>query len=121
MHRTIATLLFGFLVCVTTQSIAQSQAQEIVREAPAIASAPVPQDNGHCQNARRHGSQVRHHNRPMHRFFHKPPSHRHPVESYSNSPYPKYYGAFHSSHFSNLGVPTGDIGFRGNSIFWSPW
>ncbi len=35
--------------------------------------------------------------------------------------YPKYIGAFHSSHFSNIGVPSGDIGFRGNGIYWSPW
>lgn len=35
--------------------------------------------------------------------------------------YPKYIGGFHSSHFNNLGVPHGDIGFRGNSIFWNPW
>lgn len=38
-----------------------------------------------------------------------------------SDPYPKYYGAFHSSHYSRLGVPHGDIGFRGNNIFWSPW
>jgi len=38
-----------------------------------------------------------------------------------SDPYPKYYGGFHSSHFSKLGVPSGDLGFRGNNIFWSPW
>jgi hypothetical protein len=35
--------------------------------------------------------------------------------------YPKFYGGFHSSHYSNLGVPSGDIGFRGNGIYWTPW
>ena len=35
--------------------------------------------------------------------------------------YPKFYGGFHSSEFSNLGVPSGDIGFRGNGIYWTPW
>ena len=35
--------------------------------------------------------------------------------------YPKYYGAFHSSHFSNIGIPSGDRGFRGNGIYWTPW
>ena len=35
--------------------------------------------------------------------------------------YPKYYGGFHSSHFNNIGIPPGDIGFRGNGIYWSPW
>lgn len=35
--------------------------------------------------------------------------------------YPKYYGGFHMSHFDRLGVPHGDIGFRGPSIYWTPW
>ena len=35
--------------------------------------------------------------------------------------YPKYYGGFHASHFNNVGVPSGDIGFRGNGIYWTPW
>lgn len=35
--------------------------------------------------------------------------------------YPKFYGGFHSSHYSNLGVPSGDIGFRGNGVYWAPW
>jgi len=35
--------------------------------------------------------------------------------------YPKFYGGFHSSHFSNLGAPTGDLGFRGNGVYWAPW
>lgn len=35
--------------------------------------------------------------------------------------YPKYIGGFHSSHFTDLGVPTGDLGFRGNGIYWTPW
>ena len=38
-----------------------------------------------------------------------------------NSPLPKYIGGFHSSLFYNLGVPNGDIGFRGNGIYWAPW
>ena len=37
------------------------------------------------------------------------------------SPLPKYIGGFHSSHFYNLGIPNGDIGFRGNGIYWAPW
>ncbi len=35
--------------------------------------------------------------------------------------YPKYIGGFHSSHFSNIGIPTGDAGFRTNGIYWPPW
>ena len=35
--------------------------------------------------------------------------------------YPKYIGGFHSSHFTNVGLPSGDIGFRGNGLYWAPW
>jgi hypothetical protein len=35
--------------------------------------------------------------------------------------YPKYIGGFHASEYYNLGVPHGDIGFRGNGIYWAPW
>ena len=35
--------------------------------------------------------------------------------------FPKYIGGFHSSHFSNLGIPSGDIGFRTNGVYWAPW
>ncbi len=35
--------------------------------------------------------------------------------------YPKYIGGFHSSFYSDLGLPTGDIGFRGNGLYWAPW
>jgi hypothetical protein len=36
-------------------------------------------------------------------------------------PYPKYYGGFHARFFDNYGVPTGDVGVRGNGIYWTPW
>ena len=35
--------------------------------------------------------------------------------------YPKYYGAFHYRHLDNIGIPTGDIGIRGNGLYMSPW
>lgn len=35
--------------------------------------------------------------------------------------YPKYYGSFHYRHLDNIGIPNGDIGFRGNGIYMSPW
>jgi hypothetical protein len=35
--------------------------------------------------------------------------------------YPKYYGSFHYRHLDNIGIPTGDIGIRGNSLYMSPW
>ena len=40
---------------------------------------------------------------------------------YSNWRYPKYIGGFHASYFQNMGVPTGDIGFRGNGLYMTPW
>ena len=38
-----------------------------------------------------------------------------------NRYYPKYYGGFHARHFDTLGIPTGDIGLRGNGIYMMPW
>jgi hypothetical protein len=35
--------------------------------------------------------------------------------------YPKYYGGFHSRHLYNYGLSPGDVGLRGNGIFWTPW
>lgn len=35
--------------------------------------------------------------------------------------YPRYYGGFHARYFDNLGIPSGDIGLRGNSLYASPW
>lgn len=35
--------------------------------------------------------------------------------------YPKYHGGFHARELQNLGVPSGDIGLRGNGISWTPW
>jgi hypothetical protein len=35
--------------------------------------------------------------------------------------YSKYYGSFHYRHLDNIGVPSGDIGLRGNGLYWSAW
>lgn len=35
--------------------------------------------------------------------------------------YPKYYGGFHARALQNIGIPTGDIGIRGNGITTNPW
>jgi hypothetical protein len=35
--------------------------------------------------------------------------------------YPKYQGGFHSRALQNIGVPTGDIGIRGNGFMLNPW
>jgi hypothetical protein len=30
----------------------------------------------------------------------------------------RYIGGFHQSHFNNIGIPSGDIGLRGNAYNW---
>ena len=41
---------------------------------------------------------------------------RHPAEVDS-----RYIGGFHQSHFQNIGIPSGDIGLRGNAYNWRTW
>ena len=51
-----------------------------------------------------------------------PPSfHESRSAAYWRSQYPQYYGGFHARHLQNIGIPTGDIGIRGNSITVNPW
>jgi len=33
----------------------------------------------------------------------------------------RYIGGFHQSHFSNIGIPSGDVGIRGNAYNWNTW
>ena len=40
---------------------------------------------------------------------------------YANWRYPKYTGAFHYNYFRDMGVPPGDVGFRGNGVYPTPW
>lgn len=35
--------------------------------------------------------------------------------------YPKFYGGFHSRELQNIGVPSGDVGLRGNGFSMFPW
>jgi hypothetical protein len=48
------------------------------------------------------------------------PIHR-PVPADPRAIYPKYQGGFHSRALQNIGVPTGDIGIRGNGFMMNPW
>jgi hypothetical protein len=41
--------------------------------------------------------------------------------AYWNRYYPKYVGGFHARYFDTLGVPSGDVGLRGNSLYATPW
>lgn len=34
---------------------------------------------------------------------------------------PRYYGGFHARQFDNIGMPPGDVGFRGNGLQWNAW
>ncbi len=33
----------------------------------------------------------------------------------------RYIGGFHQSYFQNIGIPSGDIGLRGNAYNWRTW
>ena len=41
------------------------------------------------------------------------PGRRNPYEVQS-----RYIGGFHQSHFDDIGIPSGDIGIRGNAFRW---
>ena len=41
--------------------------------------------------------------------------------SHYNYRYPKYIGGFNARYFDSIGVPSGDIGLRGNGIYMTPW
>ncbi len=38
-----------------------------------------------------------------------------------NTMYPKYYFGLHERQLQNIGVPSGDIGLRGNGFMMNPW
>jgi hypothetical protein len=38
-----------------------------------------------------------------------------------NMMYPKYYFGLHERQMQSIGVPSGDIGIRGNGITATPW
>jgi hypothetical protein len=40
---------------------------------------------------------------------------------YARELYPKYEGGFHARQLQNIGIPTGDVGIRGNGIYMNPW
>jgi hypothetical protein len=41
--------------------------------------------------------------------------------AYAQAVYPRYEAGFHARYFQNIGIPSGDVGLRGNSMFMSPW
>ena len=67
-----------------------------------------------------HAPRVKPGHHPHHAHHHPQSFYRHYYE-WANDVYPRYYGGFHYRHFDNLGVPPGDIGLRGNGIYFQPW
>lgn len=117
MSRLLGMFLFAAVICAAADCHAQHQRGWMLRRAAVQRGASQndtcqPQDQ--IQNSE--SSPIRHYQMPSSNYHSQ-------TSPYSNSAeaYPKYYGGFHSSHFNNLGIPPGDIGFRGNSIYWSPW
>lgn len=49
------------------------------------------------------------------------PTHGSYKHSYYNHYYPKYIGGFNARYFDSIGVPSGDVGLRGNGIYMTPW
>jgi hypothetical protein len=41
--------------------------------------------------------------------------------AYAQAVYPRYEAGFHARYFQNIGIPSGDVGPRGNSLFLNPW
>jgi len=42
-------------------------------------------------------------------------------DAYLRKRYPRYYGGFHVRHLQDIGIPSGDLGIRGNGIYWNAW
>ena len=66
--------------------------------------------HGHCDHP---GCRAHHRHRVA-------PSYRETYK-YMNWRYPKYTGAFHANYFQTMGVAPGDVGFRGNGVYMTPW
>jgi hypothetical protein len=41
--------------------------------------------------------------------------------AYAQAVYPRYEAGFHARYFQDIGIPSGDVGLRGNSMFLNPW
>lgn len=98
-YRAIVIVLTALLIWGSTCWSAERR-----RFAERIASRPVPADTFYAGPVTGIGTHA--HVRPW---------------VYYRGRYPRYVGALHAREIQNLGVPTGDIGPRGNGIFWSPW
>ena len=61
---------------------------------------------------------------PLRRIFHGRAAQRfhaaHPPLD-AREVYSKYQAGFHARNLQNIGIPSGDIGLRGNGIYANPW
>ena len=52
----------------------------------------------------------------------RPPVYLSQQGAYGRYLYPQYYGGIHARQLQNIGIPTGDIGIRGNGgVTMFPW
>lgn len=116
MVRIASILLFSTVILMATDC--QAQRFRLFQRSQSNAHAPRHSHSRSTAKPKTHRS-------PLHWLLedHQSAESRAWSNYYANpaSPLPKYIGGFHSSHFYNLGVPNGDIGFRGNGIYWAPW
>ena len=92
----------------------------------AIVSCSAEVEAGRGRWFRRHHPPVVVQKHPHPADFHPPvkKSKHHAYAPYHVPPrysYPKYYGGFHQRYFDSIGIPSGDIGLRGNGIYATPW
>ena len=111
MSRILATFLFAAVVCIASDCHAQRHRGLFARGARH--HAPLRQEK---LINREHPARHKH---PVVPRYYDPESSRYDETGWER--YPKYIGGFHASHWYNIGVPPGDIGFRGNGIYWAPW
>ena len=54
----------------------------------------------------------------------RPPVYLREQGAWAREYYPQYYGGIHARNVQNIGIPSGDIGIRGNGgvgVGWNPW
>jgi hypothetical protein len=58
------------------------------------------------------------------RWRNRPPVYLSQQGAWARDVYPQYYGGIHARNVQNIGIPSGDIGIRGNGgvgVGWNPW
>lgn len=113
MNRILAMSLFAAVICVASEAQAQHARRIFTRNT-------VPQQNwinrqSHIQPYKFEASQYSQKRYPtLSRILDgQLTKYRDPAEVDS-----RYIGGFHQNHFDNLGIPSGDIGIRGNALNW---